>query len=190
MWGEGLWAYAPAAAVGLLLLLLLVQVILLRLKVKALTRKYMYFMAGENGMSVERKLLAEVTEIRQMGRSSEDMLHQHELLSHMQVQSFQRSGLVKYDAFDDTGDKLSFSLTLLDGANHGFVLTSLVGRETSRIYVKQVTDGKCREALSAEEAASINMALAGYMPEAETLPREEEPRAAQPAEAAEEKIAV
>lgn len=41
--------------------------------------------------------------------SSENMLHQQELLANMQLQSFQKTGLVRYDAFDDTGDKLSFS---------------------------------------------------------------------------------
>lgn len=121
-------------------------------------------MAGENGGSLERQLSAELTELREMTRSSEDMLHQHELLSNMQIQSFQRSGLVKYDAFDDSGDKLSFSLTLLDGANNGFVLSSLVGRETSRIYVKPVLNGQCRDAISSEEAESISMALASEMP--------------------------
>lgn len=164
MSGENFWIYAAFAVLTALTVFLLVQLFLLRAKVGSLTKKYKYFMAGGNGASLERQLSAELLELRDMNRSSEDMLRQHEMLSQMQIQSYQRSGLVKYDAFDDSGDKLSFSLTLLDGANHGFVLTSLVGRETSRIYVKQITDGECREALSAEEAASIDMALAGYTP--------------------------
>lgn len=144
------------------LVLLLGLVFHLRSEVSALRKKYNYFMQDENGASVERKLSVEVKELRELSRTSEDMLRQHELLSSMQSQSFQRSGLVKYDAFDETGDKLSFSLTLLDGTNHGFVLSSLVGRETSRIYVKRIMNGECREALSSEEAESIAMALASY----------------------------
>lgn len=152
----------------LLIVLTVLTVVLLglvfqmRSEISALRKKYKYFMEDENGASVERKLSVEVKELRELSRTSEDMLHQHELLSSMQTQSFQRSGLVKYDAFDDTGDKLSFSLTLLDGTNHGFVLSSLVGRDTSRIYVKQIMNGQCREALSSEEAESIAMALASY----------------------------
>lgn len=162
MFSGSLVTYIIFAVMGILMIFLILQVVLLRSKVSALTRKYQYFMAGEEGASLERHLSVEVKELREMTRSSKDMLHQHELLSNMQVQSFQRSGLVKYDAFDDSGDKLSFSLTLLDGANNGFVLSSLVGRETSRIYVKPILNGQCREAISSEEAESIGMALASY----------------------------
>ncbi len=70
--------------------------------------------------------------------SSENMLHQQELLANMQLQSFQKTGLVRYDAFDDTGDKLSFSLTILDGKNNGFILSALAGHDASRIYAKKV----------------------------------------------------
>lgn len=161
--------YIVFAFMAVLIVFLLVQFFLLRAKVDTILKKYKYFMTGDNGQNIERQLAVEVKELREMTRSSEDMLHQHEMLSNMQVQSFQRSGLVKYDAFDDAGDKLSFSLTLLDGANHGFVLSSLVGRETSRIYVKQIVNGQCKEALSSEEAESIRIALAGYNEEPETL---------------------
>ena len=83
----------------------------------------------------------------------------------MQLKSFQKIGLVRYDAFDETGDKLSFSLTLLDGKNNGIVLSSLAGHDASRIYAKAVTGGECREALSSEEAESISMALNTLMPD-------------------------
>ena len=96
---------------------------------------------------------------------SENMLHQQELLATMQLSSFQKVGLVRYDAFDDTGDKLSFSLTVLDGKNNGFILSSLAGHDTSRIYAKQIVNGQCKEALSSEEAESINMALDTLMPD-------------------------
>lgn len=157
------WLYIIFALLGLILCFLIGQIWILRSKISTLSKRYKAFMTGDNGVSVERQLAVEVKELREMIHTSKEMLHQHEILSQMQVQSFQRSGLIKYDAFDDTGDKLSFSLTLLDGANHGFVLSSLVGQETSRIYVKQIVNGQCKEALSSEEAASINMALAGYM---------------------------
>ena len=125
----------------------------------------MYFMKSAEGGSIEVKLSTEVRELREMIASSENMLHQQELLANMQLQSFQKTGLVRYDAFDDTGDKLSFSLTILDGKNNGFILSSLAGHDASRIYAKKVTNGQCREALSAEEAESINLALNTLMPD-------------------------
>lgn len=157
--------YAGIGIVVILFLFLLLQYFLLKNKVNRLSKKYKYFMNGENGGSIELKLSTEVRELREMVASSENMLHQQELLATMQLQSFQKVGLVRYDAFDDTGDKLSFSLTVLDGKNNGFILSSLAGHDTSRIYAKKVVNGQCREALSSEEAESINIALDTLMPD-------------------------
>jgi len=154
---------------GVILLLLMIYLFLqylsLRNKVNRLSKKYKYFMSGEDGGSIELKLSTEVRELREMVNSSENMLHQQELLATMQLQSFQKIGLVRYDAFDDTGDKLSFSLCVLDGKNDGFVLSSLAGQETCRIYAKKIMNGQCREALSTEEAESIETALRTLMPD-------------------------
>lgn len=150
---------------AVLLVFLILQFFWLRAKVNRLYRKYKYFMMGEDGGSIEMKLSTEVRELRDMVESSQGMLHQQELLATMQLKSFQKIGLVRYDAFDETGDKLSFSLTLLDGKNNGVVLSSLAGHDASRIYAKAVTGGECRETLSAEEAESIGIALNTLMPD-------------------------
>lgn len=122
-------------------------------------------MAGEDGGSLELKLSTELRELREMIEASKSMLHQQELLATMQLQSFQKIGLIRYDAFDETGDKLSFSLTLMDGRNNGFVISSLSGNDFSRIYAKQIQNGQCREPLSSEEAESIRIALNTLMPD-------------------------
>ena len=150
---------------AVLLVFLILQFFWLRAKVNRMYRKYKYFMKGEDGGSIEMKLSTEVRELRDMVESSQGMLHQQELLATMQLKSFQKIGLVRYDAFDETGDKLSFSLTLLDGKNNGVVLSSLAGHDASRIYAKAVTGGECREALSSEEAESISIALNTLMPD-------------------------
>ena len=137
--------YVIGAIVIVLFILLLVNMLLMRNKLNRLAKKYKYFMNGEDGGSLELRLSTEVRELREMVSSSENMLHQQELLATMQLSSFQKVGLVRYDAFDDTGDKLSFSLTVLDGKNNGFILSSLAGHDTSRIYAKQIVNGQCKE---------------------------------------------
>lgn len=151
--------YMWMACLAVLLVFLFMQTFALRARLNRLFKKYNYYMSGEDGISVERKLSVEVKELREMTQAAEQMIQQQEILFQAQSQSLQKIGLVKYDAFDDTGDKLSFSLTVMDGMNNGFVLSSLVGRENSRIYSKRIIGGQCREALSSEEAESINLAL-------------------------------
>ena len=165
MWEQNTLLYVISGVMLVMVLFLAFQLLMLRSRLNRLSKKYKYFMNGEDGGSLELKLSTEVRELREMVSSSENMLHQQELLATMQLQSFQKVGLVRYDAFDDTGDKLSFSLTVLDGKNNGFILSSLAGHDTSRIYAKKVINGQCKDALSSEEAESINMALDTLMPD-------------------------
>jgi hypothetical protein len=45
--------------------------------------------------------------------------------------ALQKIGFIRYNAFEDIGSDLSFSIALLDAYNNGFVITSIYGRERS-----------------------------------------------------------
>ncbi|MDQ3538938.1 MAG: DUF4446 family protein [Actinomycetota bacterium] len=68
--------------------------------------------------------------------------------------------VVRYDAFDDMGGRMSFSAALLDERGNGLVLTSINGRSESRTYAKGVRHGGARD-LSDEEVRAISQALTG-----------------------------
>jgi len=68
-------------------------------------------------------------------------------------------GLVRYDAFEDVGGRLSFSCALLDAKGNGVVMTSINGRQDTRVYAKPVTDGRSAYNLSIEEEEAIRQAL-------------------------------
>jgi hypothetical protein len=70
-------------------------------------------------------------------------------------------GLVRYDAFEDVGGRLSFSCALLDDAGDGVVMTSINGRQDTRVYAKPIAEGKSPHNLSVEEEEAIRQALAG-----------------------------
>jgi uncharacterized protein DUF4446 len=78
----------------------------------------------------------------------------------------QQVGLVRYDAFEDVGGRLSFSCALLDDHGGGVVLTSINGRQETRVYAKPVTAGTSSYNLSVEEQEAIQQALATPEPEA------------------------
>ena len=48
------------------------------------------------------------------------------------------SASLRYDAFEDVGGRLSFSCALLDEHGTGVVLTSINGRQETRVYAKPV----------------------------------------------------
>jgi hypothetical protein len=72
----------------------------------------------------------------------------------------QRIGLVRYDAFEDMGGRLSFSAALLNASGDGVVITSINGRADTRCYAKPVADGASAHNLSDEEAEAIRLAMA------------------------------
>ncbi len=69
---------------------------------------------------------------------------------------FQKSSLVKFNPFAELGGEQSFSLALLDDKNQGIVITSLHGRQATRIYTKVIGDGKVK--LSEEEKKAVKQA--------------------------------
>ena len=58
------------------------------------------------------------------------------------------SALLRYDAFEDVGGRLSFSCAMLDDHGTGVVLTSINGRQETRVYAKPITDGQSSYNLS------------------------------------------
>jgi hypothetical protein len=89
-------------------------------------------------------------------------LHATDKKQHVEIEgSIRNVGLLRYDAFEDVGGRLSFSCALLDGTGSGVVLTSINGRQETRVYAKPVTGGTSAHNLSLEEEEAIRRALGG-----------------------------
>ena len=71
----------------------------------------------------------------------------------------QKIGLVRYNAFKDTGSDLSFTLAILNEENTGVVLNGIYGRDMSNIYAKSVEKGQSKNILSEEEKEAISKAI-------------------------------
>ena len=72
---------------------------------------------------------------------------------------FSNLGLVKYNAFEDIGGNQSYSLCLLTREKNGFILTNLVGRNSTRGYALEVTGGVPSRKLSDEEQEALDTAV-------------------------------
>lgn len=72
--------------------------------------------------------------------------------------SVQKVGVVRFNPFSETGGDQSFSVAFLDGNNNGVVITSLYGREETRVYGKPVKEGESEYSLSKEEKEAIQQA--------------------------------
>ena len=74
--------------------------------------------------------------------------------------SVRHISLLRYDAFEDVGGRLSFSCAMLDDHATGVVLTSINGRQETRVYAKSIAEGTSTYNLSVEESEAIRQAMA------------------------------
>ena len=142
-----------------LVIALLVYCVILHIRLGSLKKKYDFFMQGDNGASLERKLAVEVSEIRDAAKGLETMMTEQAAIRNIQSNTIQKIGFIKYNAFENIGNDLSFALTLLDGNNNGICISSIYGRNESRIFSKPIVKGKSLVSLSQEELESLNEAL-------------------------------
>ena len=72
--------------------------------------------------------------------------------------------VVRYDAFQDMGGRMSYSAALLDDAGDGMVITAINGRQETRTYAKGIVGAASETPLSPEEAEAIGIATGGRAP--------------------------
>ncbi len=85
--------------------------------------------------------------------------YQH--LSKIAATSLQKTAIVRFNPFKNTGGDQSFALSLLDNHNSGFMLTSIHSREGTRVYIKPIHYGTSDHTLSKEEQSALDSAMKG-----------------------------
>ncbi len=146
---------------GILTLVLLIVTIICFAQYKKLYRRYDFFMRGKDAETLEDTILDlmdEAAYLRSEDRENKDLIKSLE----RQVKAgYQKTGIVKYNAFKGMGGNLSFVIALLDDNNTGFILNSVHSREGCYLYMKDVVEGKTEVLLGSEEKEALEQAL-GY----------------------------
>lgn len=76
------------------------------------------------------------------------------------LKHIQRVELLRYNPYDDTGGDQSFTCALLDDKGNGIIITSLHTRAGTRVFAKEVLEGKSgKHQFSKEEEEVIKKAL-------------------------------
>jgi len=119
---------------------------------------------GSDDQSLEAVLGSHLERVRAVVRDVELVGARTSVIERDIQGSFGRAGLVRYNPFEDTGGNQSFALALLDGRGDGFVVSSLHSRTGTRIYAKAIAAGVSETALSDEETAALQQALAKPAP--------------------------
>lgn len=153
--------YSIYIIIGIIVLTLLLFILLIITNVKynKLNKRYKEFMQGENGKSIEKLILDKFDEINELKRKADAINGHLKNIDETLTTTFQKSAIVKYDAFKEMGGKLSFALALLNEENNGFIINSMhSSREGCYTYIKEVINGESFVQLANEEKEALEEA--------------------------------
>ena len=142
-----------------LIVVLFVLFITVNMKYERLKTSYSSFMRGKDGKNLEESILTKFAEIDAVVKITKQNRQDVKELMRTVDRNFQRVGIVKYDAFNEMGGKLSFAIAMLDGNNSGWVLNAMHSREGCYTYVKEIVKGESYVELSEEEAVALDKAI-------------------------------
>ena len=99
----------------------------------------------------KKTLAAHNKNLTELGRILEEIVENNKL-------NIKHVGVVRFNPFADAGSNMSFVVALLDGDEHGIVISSLHSREGTRIYAKPIENSSSSYHLTSEEVEAINSA--------------------------------
>ena len=151
-------------ALAILLVIILIVLIVDTIQIILLKKRYKIFMSGKNARNLEKTLIERLDQVDGLLKANAaNEKNIKNLFSNMKF-TFQKIGLVKYDAFNEMGGKLSFSLALLNETDDGFVMNAVHSREGCYTYIKEIVGGNSIIVLAEEEQEALNMAKEANKP--------------------------
>jgi len=142
-----------------ILAVLLIADILLLVGVFQLKKKVKIFLKGKKVKDLEEVLSEHLKKIENIEKDIKDISKWNEKLQGICDISITKVGIVRFNPFKDTGGDQSFAIALLNSHNDGLVISSLFGREGTRVYSKPIEKGVSKYHLSGEEEESIKKAI-------------------------------
>lgn len=157
----GLQTETILLAISCILAVLLILYIVTIVMYTNLNKRYKRFMSGAKGRSLEESIAKRLEDIEALKDDRTKIKGRLDILEAKALTAYQKVSLIKYDAFQEMGGKLSFTLCMMDGNEDGFLLTSMhSSREGCYIYVKEIIKGEAFVLLSAEEKQALDEAKA------------------------------
>lgn len=141
-------------------ILLLIIYIYNLVKLKKINKGYKRFIKKlGNGNNIEEMLKCYIEKVELVESENKKIIKYGNKLENEISLCISKVGMVRYNAFKDSGSDLSFALALLNKNNSGVLLNGIYSREMSNIYAKNIINGESKNKLSEEENKAIDIAL-------------------------------
>ncbi len=146
-------------ALLLIQLLLFIMLISVNMKYNRLKRSYSSFMKGKDGKTLEESFQSKFKKLDELAVKTDASEEKIKEIYKKLKQTYQKNGIVRYDAFHEMGGNLSFVLTMLNDENSGWIFNAMHSREGCYTYIKEVVKGESYIELAEEEKECLERAI-------------------------------
>lgn len=143
----------------LLFIILFILYVNVTVKYNRLRSSYQTFMRGKDGKTLEESMKEKFQEAETVIKMTKQNRADIRDINKRLEGNYQKMGIVKYDAFNEMGGKLSFAIAMLDGQNNGWVMNAMHSREGCYTYVKEIVNAESFVELAEEEAEALDKAI-------------------------------
>lgn len=148
-------------ALCIITFILFISLIISQYKHRKSRANYNKIVRGIEGLDIEQLLIDINDDILDIKKEIEKNKEEINAIRTRLSFAIQGVGFVRYNAFQEMGSELSFSIALLDEFKNGFIYTSIYGRDNGISYGKPIKNGESRIPLSAEEMMALDRAIKG-----------------------------
>ncbi len=121
-------------------------------------KRYLRMMGGKDIHSLEEMLTRHNAQVGEILEHVEDILERQRTIDKRMEHCVQKVGMVRYNAFNDMGSDLSYSIALLNERDDGVVMSGIFGRDFCNTYAKPIQGGVSHYKLTAEEILALDRA--------------------------------
>ena len=129
------------------------------INLKKLRKNYSEFMKKlGNGNNIDEIIKEYMQEVDKIKKDNIELKNYCAKIEKDNYSNLKKIGMVRYNAYKNTGSNLSFALAILNDNNSGIILNGIYGIDTSNVYAKRVVNGTSEYILSKEEEDALDKA--------------------------------
>ncbi|SDO52679.1 Protein of unknown function [Paenibacillus sp. yr247] len=142
-----------------LILVLFIFILILSIKLSSLRKQYTQMMNGSKAENMEELIIEMQKVLNEQKAESIATSAKVETIRKAMMRLKSKVAIHRYNAFNEGGSDLSFTVAILDEYQDGVLLTGIHSREQMYMYAKPIQNAQSSYTLSPEEKEAINQTL-------------------------------
>ncbi|MBC8080616.1 MAG: DUF4446 family protein [Gorillibacterium sp.] len=132
--------------------------IVLWIRLGKLNKRYKLMLNGKTGVDYEELLIGIQDQLNVWGSQTTENSRALGAMRELMKSQKTHVEMVRYNAFDQSGSEMSFSIAILNDYLDGIVLSGIHSREQTYMYAKSLEKGESKHVLSPEEKKAVQQA--------------------------------